>query len=147
MDFIDHETYQTRHAFVIKSVFVFGVLVLAYGVLSWWQILCLLAVVGVGWYFERTDLVLTQLSAKEADDIWQLGMVCDGDDELWQGYLTKVRAVDFGVARAVQLSFDVVLPMERPYQVWIWQGGIDEMAFRRLLTLAKFGGQNRHIVG
>lgn len=139
--YIDTAIAPTKYLWYARCGFVGLVAILVYWAdLSWWQ-MGLMAGVAVFcvWQDWINDVPLCELSTKDPDELWDLGVFVD-DRQVWQAYLNNAHLVDFGFGQAVRLSFYVVEPHKQPLTTWVFYDSVPKTTFCKLAAQANFGG-------
>ena len=138
--YIDTIISPTRYLWCVRVVFFGLVVMLMYWViLSWWQItLVVMLVLFCVWRDWVGDVPLYELSTKDPDGLWDLGVFTDEDRQIWQAYLQDVILVDFGFGQAVRLSFYVVEPHKQCFVTWVFYDSVPMTTFCKLSAQANF---------
>lgn len=114
--------------------------VVGFASLSWWQIVVIGIIAVLCLFLDKSYYQLASLSVNNPKEIWELGMDNGDEIEIWQAYLNDIKVIDMVCFKTIKVTFYVIEPSQYHHSAFIFRSGISEADFRRLTTLAKFGG-------
>lgn len=138
--YLDADVHPSYHFRVMQLLFVLLMLVLSlFAALAWWQYLfvLILALICLFW---KNNLTICSISTSNPKELWQLGIAFDDEIEMFEAYLNRVQLMDFGFLVVLKLDFYFDEPSFAHQSIFLFNQNLSVADFRKLTTLAKFGG-------